>query len=140
MYDFNDLRQIMVYIKDRFVLGRTDYHYRHEPILYGWKSTGAHEFYGGRDKDTVWEIVRPSANKEHTTMKPIELVERAINNSSRSGDAVLDLFLGSGSTLIACEKTGRICYGMELDPHYCDVIVKRWENFTGKKATLQTPL
>ena len=137
MYDFNDLRQIIIYVKDRFVLGRSDYHYRHEPILYGWKSTGAHEFYGGRDKDTVWEIVRPSANKEHPTMKPLELIERAINNSSQSGQAVLDLFLGSGSTLIACEKTGRICYGMEIDESYTQVIIKRWEDFTGKKAILE---
>lgn len=134
MKSFGDLRQIMVWVKDRFVLGRSDYHYRHEPILYGWKSTGKHEFFGGRDKDTVWEVSRPSANREHPTMKPIELIERALVDGSSVGEAVYDCFSGSGSTLIACENTKRVCYGMEIDPKYCDVIIKRWEEKTGKKA------
>lgn len=133
MKDYGDLRQIMVWVKDRFVMGRSDYHYRHEPILYGWKSTGSHEFMGGRDKDTVWEIPRPSANKEHPTMKPIELIVKAIVEGS-SGGNVYDPFGGSGSTLIACEQTNRKCYMMELDPKYCTVILDRWEKLTNKKA------
>lgn len=133
MKDFGDLRQIMVWVKDRFVMGRSDYHYRHEPILYGWKSTGSHDFQGGRDKDTVWEIARPSANREHPTMKPIELIVKAIKEGC-SGGSVYDCFGGSGSTLIACEQTDRSCYMMELDPKYCTVILDRWEKLTGKKA------
>lgn len=134
MKDYDDLRQIMVWVKDRFVMGRSDYHYRHEPILYGWKSTGSHEFQGGRDKDTVWEIQRPSANREHPTMKPIALIEKAIKEGCPMSGVIYDPFLGSGSTLIACEQTGRICYGMEIDPKYCQVIIDRWEKLTGQKA------
>jgi len=133
MKDYGDLRQIMVWVKDRFVMGRSDYHYKHEPILYGWKSTGSHEFNGGRDKDTVWEIPRPTANKEHPTMKPIALIVKAIVEGS-SGGNVYDPFGGSGSTLIACEQTNRKCYMMELDPKYCTVILDRWEKLTGEKA------
>ena len=134
MKDYGDLRQIMVWVKDRFVLGRSDYHYRHEPILYGWKNTGAHSFLGGRDKDTVWEIDRPSANREHPTMKPIALIEKAILEASLVGCLVYDCLAGSGSTLIACEQTKRICYTMELDPKYCDVVIARWEKLTGQTA------
>lgn len=133
MHDFGDLRQIMVWVKDRFVMGRSDYHYRHEPILYGWKSGGTHEFYGGRDKDTVWEIPRPSANKEHPTMKPIALMVKAIQEGSPAKGIVYDPFSGSGSTLMACDQTGRICYAMELDPKYASVIIDRFEK-TGQKA------
>ena len=103
------------------------------PILYGWTE---HEWYGGRKQGNVWNIARPRISKEHPTMKPIELVGRAIRNSSLVGDIVLDLFGGSGSTLIAAEQTGRICYMSELDPAYCDVIVRRWETLTGGKAKL----
>lgn len=134
MKDYGDLRQIMVWVKDRFVLGRSDYHYRHEPILYGWKNTGSHSFLGGRDKDTVWEIDRPSANREHPTMKPIALIEKAILEASLGGGLVYDCFAGSGSTLIACEQTKRVCYTMELDPKYCDVVIARWEKLTGQTA------
>ena len=111
-----------------------DYHWRAEPIFYGWLPGAAHRYHGGRKQDTVWEIDRPTKSPDHPTMKPVELVARAVENSSSAGDIVLDLFLGSGTTLIAAEQTGRICYGMEIDPRYCDVIVKRWEAFTGKKA------
>ncbi len=111
-----------------------DYHWRAEPIFYGWLPGAAHRYHGGRKQDTVWEIDRPTKSPDHPTMKPVELVARAVENSSSAGDIVLDLFLGSGTTLIAAEQTGRICYGMEVDPRYCDVIVKRWEAFTGKKA------
>lgn len=134
MKDHDDLRQILVWAKDSFVLGRSDYHYRHEPILYGWKSPGKHEFLGGRDKDSVWEFKRPTVSKEHPTMKPVALMEFAIKNSTSPNEIVLDVFLGSGSTLMACETTERRCYGLEIDPRYCQVIINRWEKFTGKKA------
>lgn len=138
----------IVWVKDRMVLSRADYHTQHEPIavfnedeneegvpiLYGWPE-GSKRFWSGDRKQTdIWRVKRPAANKEHPTMKPVELCERAIVNSSTRNNTVLDLFLGSGSTLIAAEKTGRRCYGLELDPKYVDVIVKRWEEFTGKKA------
>jgi site-specific DNA-methyltransferase (adenine-specific) len=135
-------RQTITWVKDAFVLGRSDYHYRHEPIFYGWLEGEKHQFYAGRTEDTVWEIPRPKRSAEHPTMKPVEpveLVERAITNSSKSEDIVLDPFLGSGTTLIAAEKTGRTCYGMELDPKYADVIIKRWEDYTGLKAQLISP-
>lgn len=181
------LKQCLIWEKNQFVMGRQDYHWRHEPILYGWKpadGAGGHRWYGGRNKDTVlelpegvlieetkkdgvvitvdiglqrlvvsvpsyqvlfagdddlqsiWKVQRPLRSEDHPTMKPVALVERALKNSSRHNDLVLDLFSGSGSTLIACETTRRSARAMELDPHYCDVIVKRWENFTGKKAQL----
>jgi DNA modification methylase len=129
-------RQTLNWVKSVFVMGRSDYHYRHEPIFYGWKPGAAHYFVDDRTQDTVLEIAKPSRSTEHPTMKPVELIERCISNSSRSGDTVLDPFLGSGSTLIACEKTGRICYGLEIAPAYVDVIVRRWQTFTGKEATL----
>lgn len=127
----------IIWVKDRLVLSPKDYHSRHETILYGWKS-GVKERLRVEDRtqDDVWEIKRPSDSKEHPTMKPVELVERALVNSSRNGHVVLDLFGGSGSTLIAAEKTVRRARLMELDPKYCDVIIKRWQDFTGKKATM----
>lgn len=134
MHHYGDLRQSLVWVKDVFVMGRSDYHYRHEPILYGWKEGGKHRFFGGRDKDTIWEVSRPKRSEEHPTMKPVELVARAINNSSEAGDLVMDTFAGSGSTLIACEQLGRRCYALEIDPRYVDVIIARWEKLTGKKA------
>lgn len=130
------IRQSVVWVKDVFVMGRQDYHWRHETLLYGWKPGAAHRFVADRSLDTVWEIARPKRSKEHPTMKPVELVERGIANSSLRGGRVLDPFLGSGSTLIAAERTGRVCYGLELDPRYVDVVVKRWEDFTGNKAEL----
>jgi DNA modification methylase len=131
-----DLKQCIIWVKQRFVMGRQDYHWQHEPILYGWKPGAAHKFYGDRKQTTVWQIDRPMANREHPTMKPVNLCAKAIENSSKSGDIIIDFFGGSGSTLIAAEQLNRTCYMMELDPVYCDVIIKRWENFTGQKAVL----
>jgi len=121
-----DLKQCIIWVKQHFVMGRQDYQWQHEPILYGWKPGAAHKFYGDRKQTTVWQIDRPMASREHPTMKPVNLCAKAIENSSKAGNIVSDLFLGSGSTLIACEKTNRICYGMELDEYYCDIIVKRY--------------
>ena len=129
-------RHTLVWVKDTLVMGRADYHYRHESIFYGWTPGAAHQTPPDRKQDTIWEIPRPKANKEHPTMKPIELIERAIQNSSLTGQIVLDAFGGSGSTLIACEQTKRVARLIELDPKYCDVIVTRWENLTGNKAEL----
>jgi len=129
-------RHTLVWVKDSLVMGRADYHYRHESIFYGWTPGGAHQTPPDRKQDSVWEIARPKVNKEHPTMKPIELITRSVNNSSRMNDLVLDGFGGSGSTLIACEQTKRKARLVELDPKYCDVIVTRWENLTGLKARL----
>jgi DNA modification methylase len=167
----------LIWVKNSLVLGRSDYQWRHEPILYGWKEGAAHKWYGGRAKTTVIdakelpftvqpdgsitvelansilrisgqnlqaeEVIgstiraeKPKRNAEHPTMKPVELILGMLKNSSRRGDFVLDLFGGSGSTLIACHKIGRKARLMEFDPKYCDVIVKRWEDFTGQKAKL----
>jgi DNA modification methylase len=128
------LAQCCVWVKQTMVMGRQDYHWQHEPVLYGWKPTAAHRWYTDRKQTTVWRFDRPSRSGEHPTMKPIDLVEYPLTNSSEAGNVVLDLFGGSGSTLIACEKTARRARLMELDPRYVDVIVKRWESFTGKKA------
>ena len=124
----------IVWAKDRFVLGRADYQRAYEPIWYGWREGSAHRWCGDRDQADVWEIARPAEAPLHPTMKPLALMERAISNSSRSGDLVADLFAGSGSTLIAAERTGRRCAALELDPIYADVIIARWESFSGGKA------
>lgn len=128
------VRQCLIWNKNSLVLGRQDYHWKHEPCLYGWKDGAAHYWGSDRTQTTVLDFNRPSRNGEHPTMKPVELFEYQIKNSSKPNDVVLDLFGGSGTTAIACEKTGRKARLMELDPKYCDVIVKRWEDFTGKKA------
>jgi site-specific DNA-methyltransferase (adenine-specific) len=161
------LAQCLVWVKQSLVLGRQDYQWRHEPILYGWKEGAAHFWYGNRDKDTVLDedkisftkakkedliatikelqqklydrstIVyhdKPSLNGDHPTMKPVKLIGRLMANSSDRGFLVLDPFGGSGSTLMAAEQLGRTCYTLELDPVYCDVIVKRWEEYTGQTA------
>ena len=130
------LRQCLVWSKDHFVLSRQDYHGRHESILYGWKAGAGHYFVNDRSQDTVWEIPRPKSSEEHPTMKPVELVERAIRNSSRRGDLVLDSFGGSGTTLLAAERTQRHARLIELAPGYVDVAVRRWEALTGSKASL----
>jgi DNA modification methylase len=165
-----DIKQSLVWVKNQFTLGRQDYQWQHEPILYGWKSGGKHYFTGSRKKSTViddaptladcelmdkeqmfkliWKLLekraavastvlrydKPTKSAEHPTMKPIALLAELISNSSKPGQTVLDPFGGSGSTLIACEQTGRVCRTMELDPRYCDVIVSRWETLTGGKA------
>nr|DAJ70188.1 MAG TPA: adenine specific DNA methyltransferase [Caudoviricetes sp.] len=126
----------IIWAKNTFTLGRADYQRQYEPILYGWSADKKHYWCGDRDQSDVWEYNKPIKNDLHPTMKPVELVERAINNSSKVGDIVLDGFGGSGSTLIAAEKTRRKARLMELDPKFCDVIVRRWEEYTGKKAEL----
>lgn len=131
LYNLGVWRHTIAWVKDVFVLGRADYHYRHESIFYGWTPGAAHHPLVDRNQDTVWEIPRPKSSKEHPTMKPIELITKALNNSSSTGEIMLDPFGGSGSTLIAAHQTGRTAYLMELDPHYCDVICKRFQQATG---------
>jgi len=126
----------IMWYKDQFTLGRGKYHNQYEPCWFGWNKSGE-SFIDDRKLVNVWNHKRPKKSDLHPTMKPIELIEIALTHSTKIDDIVLDCFLGSGSTLIACEKLKRICYGMELDPKYCDVIIKRWENFTGKKAELE---
>ena len=118
-------RHEIIWRKNSFVLGRCDYHYQHEPILYGWREGGAHAFYGGRSQTSVWDFDKPRSANLHPTMKPVELVQKAIANSSKSGDLVLDIFGGSGTTLIACESSGRHCRMIELDAGYIDVKIGR---------------
>lgn len=127
----------IIWNKDRLVLSRKDYHTKYEPIWYGWKD-GESRLCPLKDRkqSDVWDFDRPTKSVEHPTMKPVPLVARAITNSSMKGDAVLDLFGGSGTTLIACEQLDRRCYMSELDPHYCDVIINRWEQYTGRTAEL----
>jgi DNA modification methylase len=129
----------IVWVKDRLVLSPKDYHSRHETILYGWKDgVKGRQRVEDRTQDDVWEIARPSNSEEHPTMKPVALVERAIVNSSQTGQVVLDLFGGSGSTLIAAQKTGRQARLMELDPKYVQVILQRWADFTGKDPIIES--
>lgn len=158
------VRQILVWVKNSFVISRQDYNWRHEPCLYGWKDGAPHYFCEDKGQSTVWDkkadpdnmtedqlraIVktlfrhttaihedRPVASEEHPTMKPINLIKRLIENSSRPGENIIDLFGGSGTTLIAAEQTERNCYMIEYEPKYCDAIIKRWETFTGQKAVL----
>ena len=132
------LAQCLVWVKNTFVMGRQDYQWKHEPILYGWKEGSAHYFVDDRSQSTVLEFDKPTKNAEHPTMKPIDLLVYLIKNSSKENDLIVDLFAGSGSSMIAAEETKRICYTMELDPKYCDVVVKRWETLTGQKAKLET--
>lgn len=158
-------RQQLIWVKNSLVLGRQDYQWKHEPCLYGWKDGASHYFVNCRTKTTVEEqedlqelkkselidlimsifqetkqsIIyenKPSRSEEHPTMKPIKLIAQLVANSSREGESVLDLFGGSGTTLIACEQLNRKCYMMEYDPKYVDVIIDRWERYTGKKAEL----
>lgn len=131
------LAQCLVWVKNTFVMGRQDYQWKHEPILYGWKEGKAHYFIDSRSQNTVLEFDKPTRNAEHPTMKPIDLLVYLIKNSSKENNLIVDLFGGSGSSLIAAEQTNRICYTMELDPRYCDVIIKRWETLTGQKAELE---
>lgn len=131
------LKHMLIWNKNNHVLGRCDYNYKHEPILYGWKKKGTHEFFGKGEKTTsVWDIPKPQKNDLHPTMKPIALMVEAILNSCKEAGLLFEPFCGSGSTLIACEKTGRKCNGLEIDPHYCSVIIERWQKTTGKTATL----
>lgn len=134
------VRQCIVWAKQHFVMGRQDYQWKHEPCLYGWKAGAAHQWNSDRSQTTVLEFDRPARNAEHPTMKPVELFEYLIGNSTKHGDVVLDSFGGSGTAVIACERTGRRARVMELDPRYAAVIVRRWEQFSGRKAELTTRL
>jgi DNA modification methylase len=126
----------IIWAKDRFVLGRADYQRGYEPIWYGWRVGARHHWCGDRDQNDVWTIERPADSPLHPTMKPLVLFERAMTNSSRPGDRVLDPFSGSGTTLIAAERTGRLAAAIELDPRYIDVAIARWEAFSGQEAEL----
>lgn len=128
------VRQCLIWHKNVMVMGRQDYHWQHEPCLYGWKDGAAHIWNTDRKQTTILNFDRPTASKEHPTMKPVAMIMYQLCNNTEAGNVALDLFMGGGSTLIACEKAGRRCYGMELDPKYIDVIVERWEKFTGLKA------
>ena len=128
------LAQCCVWVKQTLVLGHQDYQWQHEPILYGWKPGAAHRWFTDRKQTTVWNFDKPARSPEHPTMKPVDLVSYPILNSSRNGDVVLDTFGGSGSTLIACAKHGREARLLEIDPKYCDVILRRWQEWSGEKA------
>ena len=124
----------IIWAKNTFTLGRSDYQRQYEPMLYGWREGAKHHWCGDRDQGDIWRFDKPTASPLHPTTKPVPLIQRAVENSSSPGDVVLDVFLGSGTRLIACERSARICYGMELEPSYIDVAIKRWESFTGEKA------
>jgi len=132
------VRQCLIWKKSTLVMGRQDYHWKHEPCLYGWKDGAGHLWAADRKQTTILEFDKPQRNGEHPTMKPVALFEYQMLNNTKGGDIVLDSFGGSGTTIIAAEKNGRIGYLMELDPKYCDVIIKRWQDFTGKQATLES--
>ena len=131
------VRQCLIWQKNTMVMGRQDYHWQHEPCLYGWKDGAGHLWASDRKQTTLLKFDRPSRSENHPTMKPVALFEYQLLNNTKGGDIVLDSFGGSGTTLIAAEKNGRVARIMELDPKYVDVIVKRWEEFTGKKAVLE---
>ena len=128
------VRQCLIWKKSSLVMGRQDYHWQHEPCLYGWKDGAGHLWASDRKQTTILEFDKPTRNGEHPTMKPVALFEYQLLNNTKGGDIVLDSFGGSGTTMIAAEKNGRVSRLMELDPKYCDVIVKRWQEFTGKDA------
>ena len=128
------LKQCLIWNKNSMVMGRQDYQWKHEPCLYGWKPGSSHHWYGDRKQTTVIDFNKPVRNGEHPTMKPVGLFASLVRNSTKENDSVLDTFGGSGTTLIACEQLNRKCYMMELDPHYCDVIIARWEKLTGREA------
>ena len=130
------VRQCLIWNKNSLVLGRQDYHWKHEPCLYGWKDGASHTWNSDRAQTTVLDFDRPSRNAEHPTMKPVELFDYQIRNNTHKNDIVLDLFGGSGTTIIACEQNGRTAYVNELDPKYVDVIINRWETLTGEKVVL----
>jgi DNA modification methylase len=134
--DLGVWRQTLVWVKDAFVLGHSDYHYRHEVAFYGWVPDGEHVSTPDRKQDTVWEVARPKQSRLHPTMKPVELMARCLHNGTAKKAVVYEPFGGSGTTLIACEQLGRTCLAMEMDPRYCDVIAKRWSEASGKDPIL----
>lgn len=125
------VRECLIWEKNAMVLGRQDYQWKHEPCLYGWNEGGSHAWYSDRKQTTILNFEKPNRNAEHPTMKPVKLFDYLIKNSSKKGDAILDTFGGSGTTIIACEQNGRCGYSTELDPKYCDVIVQRYINLKG---------
>ena len=131
------VRQCLIWEKSSLALGKQDYHWQHEPCLYGWKDGAGHLWASDRKQTTILKFDKPSRNGEHPTMKPVALFEYQMLNNTKGGDIVLDSFGGSGTTMIAAEMNGRIARLMELDPRYCDVIIKRWQDFTGQAATLE---
>jgi site-specific DNA-methyltransferase (adenine-specific) len=131
------VRQCLIWKKSTLVMGRQDYQWKHEPCLYGWKEGAGHLWAADRKQTTILEFDKPSRNGEHPTMKPVALFEYQMLNNTKGGDIILDSFGGSGTTMIAAEKNGRHSRLMELDPKYCDVIIKRWQDFAGKTATLE---
>lgn len=131
-----EIRQTIIWVKNSFVMSRKDYHWQHEPILYGWKAGAAHAWHSDRKQTTLLAFDRPQRSSEHPTMKPVKLLEYCIGNSTTRDQIVFDPFSGSGTTLIACESSGRTCRAIEIDPIYVDVAVSRWERFTGLKATV----
>jgi DNA modification methylase len=128
----------VIWAKNTFTMGRSDYQRQYEPMLYGWKEGSDHFWCGARDQGDIWFVKKPHKNDLHPTTKPVELIERALHNSSKTRDTVLDPFGGSGSTLIACEKTGRQARVIELEPRYCDVIIRRWQSHAGQNAVLES--
>lgn len=130
------LSQICIWKKNMFTLGRNPYQYQHEPVIFGWKQKGKHKWYSDRKQTTIWEFDKPQKSQEHPTMKPIQLMAYSIKNSTKHGDIVLDPFGGSGSTLLACEQTGRNCFTSELDEKFCDVIVNRFIEYTGSSLNV----
>lgn len=130
------VRQCLIWNKNSMVMGRQDYQWKHEPCLYGWKGGASHLWVADRKQTTVLDFKKPTRNAEHPTMKPIQLFDYQIQNNTKIGDIVLDQFGGSGTTIMACEQNGRVGYVMEFDPKYVDVIINRWEQFTGEKAIL----
>jgi DNA modification methylase len=133
-----EVRCQIIWAKNTFAWGFGRYKFQHEPIFYCHRRGQSDAWYGDKSQSTLWQEKKPAANRLHPTMKPVELIERALVNSSKTGDLILDLFGGSGSTLIATEKNGHRARLMELDPQYCDVIVDRWQQFTGKEAKLES--
>jgi len=134
---FFHFSSMIIWVKNSLTLSQTDYQSQHEPCLYGWMDNGTHSWHSDRKQTSIWRFDKERV-EGHTTPKPVELVSKAISNSSKGGDLISDFFGGSGSTLIACEKTGRNASVMEIDPKYCDVIVSRWQDFTGKEAVLES--
>lgn len=136
LMDCGDMKiaETLIWVKDRLCFGRQDYHWQHEPCLYGWKDGAGHKWYSDRSQTTTLNFQKPQKSELHPTMKPVELIAYEIKNSSAENDIILDTFGGSGTTLIAAEQLNRKCYMMELEPHYCDVIIARWEKLTNKKA------
>lgn len=130
------VRQCIIWNKNCMVMGRQDYQWKHEPCLYGWKDGASHLWVSDRKQTTVIDMAKPVKSDLHPTMKPVALFDYQIKNNTKGGDIVLDLFGGSGTTIMACEQNNRIAYSMEFDPHYVDVIIARWEKFTGEKAVL----